>query len=180
MLTKRAHVFSCAFLVNIFINIILTLLVFYGKIYKIRKEDYKMGVNSFARSTNYGTHSTSLSSTSAVWMIASIILAIVGGLLIYFLFLNKKNESKFNGFLGWLYHFLSFDKMFLEILLKVTYLIFALYITLSSFSLIGVNFLLFLSTLVLGNILLRVFYEFSLIKLLICRNTTEISKNTKK
>ena len=43
-----------------------------------------MGVNSFARSTNYGTHSASLSSTSAVWMITSIILAIVGGLLIYF------------------------------------------------------------------------------------------------
>ena len=86
-----------------------------------------MGMNNFARSANYGASSSSLNGAtgSAVWMIISIVLAIVGGFLIYFLFLNKKNEGKFNGFLEWLYQFLSFDKMFLETLLKVTYLIFA-------------------------------------------------------
>lgn len=139
-------------------------------------------MNNFAKSVNYGASSASLNRTagSIVWAIVSIVLAIVGGLLIYFLFLNKKNEGKFTGFLGWLYQFLSFDKLFLEALLKITYLIFALYITLSSFSLISVNFLLFLTTLILGNVLLRVGYEFSLLLLVICKNTTEIAKTTKK
>ena len=117
---------------------------------------------------------------SSVWIIVSLVLAIIGGILVYFLFLNKKNEGKFTGFLGWLYDFLSFKKMFLEVLLKITYLMFAIYITLSSFALIGTNFLLFLATLILGNVFVRVIYEFSLILLVICRNTSDISKNMKK
>ena len=113
---------------------------------------------------------------TSIWLIISLILAIVGGILVYFLFLSKKNEGKFTGFLGWLYDFLSFKKMFLETLLKITYLIAAIYVTLSSFAIIGYNFLGFLLTLVVGNLLVRVAYEFSLILLVICRNTTDISK----
>ena len=127
------------------------------------------------------SYSRSLLSSSdainfSVWMIVSIILAVVGGILIYFLFLSKKNEGKFKGFAGWLYDFLSFKKMFMEALLKITYLILALYITLSSFALIGTNFIAFLGTLILGNVILRLVYEFSLLLLVICRNTTDISK----
>ena len=128
----------------------------------------------------YSTRALTSAVGSTVWIILSLILAIVGGILIYFLFLNKKNEGKFTGFLGWLYDFLSFKKMFLEALLKVTYLIVAIYITLYSFVLIGESFLAFLLTLVLGNVVTRVIYEFSLILLVICRNTTDIAKNTSK
>lgn len=129
----------------------------------------------------FGTRSYLLASIgSTVWTILSIILAVVGGILIYILFLNKKNEGKFKGFLGWLYDFLSFKKMFLEILLKVTYLIVAIFITLYSFVLIGENFLAFLLMLVGGNIVARVVYEFALVLLVICRNTTDIAKNTSK
>ena len=117
---------------------------------------------------------------NAVWSIVSLLIAVIGGILVYCLFLGKKNEGKFTGFVGWLYDFLSFKKMFLETLLKVTYLIIAIYITLSSFSLIGENFFVFLLVLLLGNLLVRIMYEFSLILILICRNTTEIAKNTKK
>ena len=117
---------------------------------------------------------------SSVWLIIALVLAIVGGILVYFLFLSKKNEGKFKGFLGWLYDFLSLKKMFLEALLKITYLILAIYVTLSSFALIGTNFFIFLLVLILGNVLVRVIYEFSLILLVICRNTTDIAKNTSK
>lgn len=117
---------------------------------------------------------------TSVWIIVSLVLAIVGGILVYFLFLNRKNEGKFTGFLGWLYDFLSFKRMFLEALLKITYLILAIYITLSSFALIGSSFLGFLSTLVVGNLVVRIIYEFSLLLLVICRNTTTIAKNISK
>ena len=107
------------------------------------------------------------------WQIVSVVLAIVGGLFVYFTFLSANNEGKYTGFLAWLYDFLHFKKMFLETILKVTYIILALYITLSSFALIGTNFLLFLMT------LLRLTYEFSLILLTICKNTTEINAKLK-
>ncbi len=129
---------------------------------------------------SYTTSALDSAIGSSVWIIVSLILAIIGGILVYFLFLSKKNEEKFTGFLRWLYDFLSFKKMFLESLLKITYLVFAIYITLSSFAIIGTNFFGFLATLLLGNVVLRVIYEFSLILLVICRNTTEIAKNTKK
>ena len=129
---------------------------------------------------SYTTSALDSAIGSSVWIIVSLILAVVGGILVYFLFLSKKNEGKFTGFLGWLYDFLSFKKMFLESLLKITYLVFAIYITLSSFAIIGTNFFGFLATLLIGNVVLRVIYEFSLVLLVICRNTTEIAKNTKK
>lgn len=125
----------------------------------------------------YSSKSLMYSATdAAIWSIVAIILAIVGGLVVYFIFLNKKNEGKFNGFVGWLYDFLSFKKMFLEALLKITYLMVAIYLTVSSFGMIGTSFWLFLSTLIIGNLILRVVYEFSLVLLVICRNTTEINK----
>ena len=124
--------------------------------------------------------SSSSAQSASVWIIVSIILAVIGGILIYFLFLSKKNEGKFKGFVGWLYDFLSFKKMFMEALLKITYLIVALYITLSSFALIGVNFWAFLGTLIIGNVVARLIYEFSLLLLVICRNTTEINKKLSK
>lgn len=124
-----------------------------------------------------GSSSSSVASMSnSIWLIVALVLAIVGGILVYFLFLSKKNEGKFTGFVGWLYDFLSFRKMFLEALLKITYLIVAIYITLSSFAIIGSSFIGFLATLVIGNLVVRVVYEFSLILLVICRNTTDISK----
>lgn len=120
-----------------------------------------------------------VSSSSTTWMIVAFILAVVGGILTYFLFLKKDNNNKFTGFVNYLYEFLSFKKMWLETILKVSYLILTIYITLMSFELIGKSFIAFLLTLVFGNIILRVVYELSLILLTICRNTTEINKKLK-
>ncbi len=68
----------------------------------------------------------------------------------------------------------------MESLLKIAYIILALFITLSSFATIGSNFLGFLLTLIVGNIIARLIYEFALILLVICRNTTEINKKLTK
>lgn len=117
--------------------------------------------------------------SSLTWMAIALLLAIIGGILIYFLFLKKENESKYTGFVKYLYEFLSFKKMWLETILKVSYLILVIYITLTSFELIGNSFMAFVLTLVFGNIILRVVYELSLLLLTICRNTTEINKKLK-
>lgn len=134
---------------------------------------------------SYGVSSTILDSSpkfvaSGIWTIVSVILAIIGGIVLYFTFLSKKNEGKFTGFLGWLYDFLTFKKMMIENVLKILYIIVALFVTLSSFGLMSISFLAFLLTLVIGNVLTRVIYELLLVKLVICKNTTEINKKLNK
>ena len=109
------------------------------------------------------------------WMIISAVVAVVGGFLLYFMFLKKSNDQKFSGFKGWMYDFLTFKKIFIEDFLKIVYLISAIYITLYSFALIGTSPLMFLGVLVFGNLILRISFELILITLLICRNTTNIS-----
>ncbi len=111
----------------------------------------------------------------AIWTGVSIAVAVIGGLVLYFTYLRKSNDQKFKGFLGWMYDFLTFKKMFLEDFLKVLYLILAIGLTLFSFTAISQSFLLFLGILIGGNLSLRVTFELLLVALLICRNTTNIS-----
>lgn len=133
--------------------------------------------------SNYGLISPARASTiasSAIWTIIAAILAVIGGIVLYFTFLSKKNEGKFTGFLGWMYDFLTFKKMMIENLLKILYLIAALFITLGSFGLISTSFLAFLMMLIFGNVAARVVYELLLVTLVICRNTTDINKKLSK
>jgi len=117
---------------------------------------------------------------AGVWMILAFALAIGGAIALYCTFLRKDNDGKFKGFLGWLYDFLTFKNMLLEMILRVVYLVLAIHITLTSLSFLGINFLLFVMYLVFGNLILRVTFEFSLVLLTICRNTSEINKKMSK
>ena len=113
-----------------------------------------------------------------VWTIVSLVLAIVGGITLYFIYL--RSSKKINKFLDKLRDFLNFKVLFLEEILKVTYLVFAIYVTLYSFALIGIDFLAFILTLVLGNVVLRIVYELAILLIKICNNTSEINEKLKK
>lgn len=120
-----------------------------------------------------------LLSNAMVWIVIAAI-AFIGGIVLYFTFLSKRNEGKFKGFFGWLYEFFNFKKFTIEAILKITYLIFAIFITLSSFTIIPSSPAGFLLLLILGNLVLRIIYEFLLVILVICRNTIEINKKLTK
>lgn len=130
---------------------------------------------------DFDVYSPSISSSatgSLVWTIVSVILAIIGGILAYVLFVNKNTKLE-NKFLIWLRDFLSFKNLLLETILKVTYVILAIFVTLTSFNMIGVSFFGFLLYLVIGNVVLRIIYESSLMLLMIWKNTSEINKKMK-
>lgn len=104
------------------------------------------------------------------------LIALVGGVCAYLMFVKSDEEPK-DPRLVKLKEFLSFKKMIIEGLLKATYIIFALFITLYSFQImVGTSFITGLMLLILLNIMLRIGYEASLIVLLIWRNTSDISK----
>ena len=104
------------------------------------------------------------------------LIALVGGVCAYLMFVKSDEEPKDPRLLK-LKEFLSFKKMIIEGLLKATYIVFALFITLYSLQImVGTSFITGLMLLILLNIMLRIGYEASLIVLLIWRNTSDISK----
>lgn len=114
-----------------------------------------------------------------IWTIISIIVAIGGGIALYIIFL-KNDKKKYTGFLEKLKDFLNFKVLLLEDILKISYLIIAIFITLYSFGLIGTSVILFLTTLIGGNLVLRISYELSILLIKICQNTSEINSKLKK
>ena len=121
----------------------------------------------------------SSSEGTAIWVLVSLILAVIGGLVAYFVFIkpDKKTENKW---LAWFKDYFNFHKMMIEDLLKTIYIIIAIFITLSSFSFIGSNFLGFLISLIVGNIIARICFESALMLVMIWKNTNEINKKLKK
>lgn len=133
----------------------------------------------FLYNNKYGSTYNSMSE-AGIWIIISLVVAIIGGICLYFTVFSKENEKKYTGFMAKLYDFIKFKTMYITEILKISYLILAIYITLASFSLISTSFILFIMMLVIGNLVLRIIYEFSLVLLSIHENVSEINKKLKK
>jgi hypothetical protein len=130
---------------------------------------------------SYTSYGVSGSDAAGIWILIAAVLAVVGGILVYTLFMNKKNGSKVKGFAKWLYDFLHFDKLTVEVFLKLTYVIAAIFVTLASFSYMGsAAWYMFFVQLIFGNIALRIAYELILMIVLLWRNTEDIKKSIKK
>lgn len=112
----------------------------------------------------------------STWIVISAVIAVFGGIFAYFMFVNSKDSEKFTGFIAWLHSFLNFKKLFIAGILKVMYIVTAIFITLSSFSFISVSIGSFFLYLILGNVIARISYELLLMMITIVNNTTEINK----
>lgn len=122
--------------------------------------------------------SASLGLGSIIWVILSVIIALVGGILIYLFFVKK--DTKVEGKLKTLKDFLSFKIMLIEPILKVCYLVCTLLVVLSSFALIRTSFISFLLTLIMGPVLIRIVYESALLKIMIWKNTNILANTNNK
>lgn len=135
----------------------------------------------------YTTSTTSLHSGNyyqpydiGIWGLIALILAIVGGILVYFLFVKAKTTPK-NKFAKWLKDFLAFKIMWIEGILKVVYYCLTIFVILISFGFLGMGangFLTFLIVLVLGPILIRLAYEMTIMFIMVWKNTKIIAENT--
>ena len=130
----------------------------------------------------YVPYSSSAIEGAGIWIIIALILAIIGGVLTYFLFVKAKAEPK-SKFLKWLKDFLEFKIMWIEPILKVVYYIGTIFTVLVSFSFLalgGAGIIMFLCTLVFGPIAVRLVYEATMMFIMIWRNTRDIADNTEK
>ena len=142
-------------------------------------ETYQL-INSLSN----GSSSSSANSLAGagIWSIIALILAIVGAILVYFLFVKSKTEPK-GKFVKWLKDFLSFKVFWIEPILKVVYYFATIYVILFSFSFLalgGTGVLMWLGFLILGPIVVRLFYEMTMMFIMIWRNTKDIADNTNK
>lgn len=129
-----------------------------------------------------GSSSTDAIAGAGIWTLIAAILAIIGGILVYFLFVKSKTEPK-GKFAKWLKEFLSFKIMWIEPIMKVVYYIATIFTILFSFTFLvagGAGVLMFFLTLVLGPVIVRIVYEMTMMFIMIWRNTKDISDNTKK
>ncbi|MBR3134943.1 hypothetical protein IKG54_00015, partial [Candidatus Saccharibacteria bacterium] len=104
-----------------------------------------------------------------IWAGIATILAIVGGILLYFLFVKSKNEPK-GKFAKWLKDFLSFKIMWIEPILKCVYYIATIATILISFGFLGyggTGVLMFFCTLIFGPIAVRLMYEAAMMFIMI-------------
>lgn len=139
-----------------------------------------MNYGSYGDFNYYGNSSSFDFSDIGIWTIIAFVIAIIGGICLYFTVFSDSNDGKYNGFMAKLYDFVKFKKMYLTVILKITYLILTIFISLISLRLINISFLSFVCILFFGNLSLRIFYEFMLVLLSIHENTTEIRKKIKK
>ena len=131
----------------------------------------------------YGSNIATSYGTDTTWTIVSVVLAIVGGLTAYAIFASKENSGEYSGFVAWLHDFLNFKTFFIETILKVLYIICAIFITLNSFSFIRISIADFFMSLIFGNIIARIGFELILMQITLVNNTVEINKklgNSKK
>lgn len=146
-------------------------------------EAYQL-INSLSDSGSYGSYSNSVSVMEGIgiWGIIALILSIVGGILVYFLFVKAKTEPK-GKFGQWLKKFLDFKIMWIEPILKVVYYIGTILIILLSFSFLalgGVGILSFFLCLIFGPIAIRLAYEFTMMFIGIWHNTQNIADSVVK
>ena len=118
-----------------------------------------------------------------IWTIIAAILAIMGSILIYFLFI--KSKTNFKGFAKTLKDYLSGDKIHIESLAKMFYYAALIYVVLTSINnliMIGTGadagscILSFFSTLLLGPIIVRFIFEIIMMFIRIWKNTEHLKK----
>lgn len=123
--------------------------------------------------------STGSFTATEVWIIISCILAVIGGVALYVMYLSPSNEKNFKGELIKVHQFFNFKITIIQPILKVLYLISAIAVTLGAFAYIGSNFFKFLFILLAGNIGLRITFEVLLLLMTLTKDVHEINKKTK-
>lgn len=115
--------------------------------------------------------------STVAWSFIAIVLAIVAGILVYFMFVKSDKPVSKN--LQTVRDLLDFKTMLIEPILKIVYIVLTIFIILFAFGLISTSFVLFLIVLIFGPLSLRIAYELMMINIMIWKNTKEINENLK-
>ena len=114
-----------------------------------------------------------------IWfLIFCVVISLVIAAAVFFVIV-KSSRTPRGRFLNWLKEYLNFRSILIENILKFLYLFFAVYITIYSFGFISESVLSFFGILILGNIGLRLLFEFGLMFIIMWKNTSDSSVSSR-
>lgn len=113
-----------------------------------------------------------------VMSMIGLIVGIIAAFALFFGFMTKKNEKRFQGIFMRAYDFLHFKKFIIEGILKFFYVLCACICTfIGVFQILSlVGFLPGVLTMIFGNLIIRIIYELLLIVVLVCKNISGINQ----
>lgn len=116
-----------------------------------------------------------------VMEVLGLVFGVIGGFIVFFVFMSKKNEERFTGRMAKLYDFLNFRFYIIENVLKFCYVLVACLCTgVGLFTALTiVELTRGLVLLVGGNLAARIVFEFIMMLVKACRNLGEIKKEEK-
>lgn len=125
------------------------------------------------------TSANSSISSISMFSIIALIIALAAAIVIYFVFMDKANENKYEGAVKKIYDFLHFTTFVIEPLIKIAYIFSTIYITIIAFGTLQYSVYTFFKIFFFGNILLRMLYEAAMISYRLFINVKEINKKMK-
>ena len=125
------------------------------------------------------THINSFHSYTLMILIVSLVIAVIGGLIIYFLFMAPKNERRLSsGALKKLYYFLNCRVFALKGILKCSYVILTLFLLVNGIlSLFTPNGGMIFITAIALCVFVRIIYEIVMKFILLVENTSVLRKS---
>ena len=110
-------------------------------------------------------------------MAISAVAAVILGVVLYFVFLRKRNEGRFSGFRKTMYNLLTFNRFYAENIIKFLYVLGACVATIFGIVMIVLgSFVAGIVMLVVVNIILRVFTELIMMFIILCRKTVSVDR----
>lgn len=111
------------------------------------------------------------------FLAVAILVAVILSVVLYFTFLNKKNEGKYEGIAKKIYNFFNFNKFYVEDILKLVYIISAAVLTVVGVTILfSQSFIAGLLILIAGNVALRIGYELIMMFIIMCRKTVSFDR----
>ncbi|MGN1414637.1 MAG: hypothetical protein ACI4WY_10390 [Anaerovoracaceae bacterium] len=112
----------------------------------------------------------------AILGIAAVLSALLG-IVLFFTFFRKKNEGKYTGVKGKLYHLMNFNRFYAEEILRFLYIVATCCVTVCGIvSIILGSFLMGICQLVVLNIVLRIVFELLMMFIMLCRKTVSMDR----
>ena len=130
----------------------------------------------------YGSSASSSVGASTVFLILSIILALVATVLAFIFIVPEKKLGKLNKFGKFIHNTLNFKYLIVEKILQALYIFFTAYVILEGFFMLfvvdrwsGWQGLTGILTMILGPIAIRLVFEFTMMVIVLIKNVIQIN-----
>ncbi len=127
----------------------------------------------------YNDYSVALVTHASRGIVLAVVavLAVIAGVVLFFTVFSKRNEKRFHGALGRLYHLMNVNRFYLEDILRFLYVVLAVVLAALGVTCIVLGKVVSgILMIVLGEVALRVTVELLMMFVILCRKSVSIDR----